>query len=67
MIIKKFQEILKQKNIDAYIVPTSDYHNSEYISDFFKSRAFLSNFTGSAGTLLITQNEAFLWTDGRIK
>ena len=65
MIIKKFQEILKQKNIDAYIVPTSDYHNSEYISDFFKSRAFLSNFTGSAGTLLITQNEAFLWTDGR--
>ena len=65
MILREFQEILKKKNIDAYIIPTSDYHNSEYISDFFKVRAYLSNFTGSAGTLLVTQKEAFLWTDGR--
>lgn len=65
MLIKQFQEILKQKNIDAYIVPTSDYHNSEYISDYFKTRAYLSNFTGSAGTLLVTKKDAYLWADGR--
>lgn len=61
----KFQELLKQHNIDCYIIPTSDYHQSEYVSDFFKSRAYLSNFTGSAGTLIITQTEAKIWVDGR--
>ncbi|MDE5868308.1 MAG: aminopeptidase P family protein [Anaeroplasmataceae bacterium] len=63
--IKKFQDLLNQKNIDAYIIPTSDYHNSEYVGDFFKGRAYLTNFTGSAGTLLITKDKAYLWTDGR--
>lgn len=63
--IKKLQKKLEQLEIDAYIVPTSDEHNSEYLSDYYKSRAFLSGFTGSAGTLLITQKKAFLWTDGR--
>ena len=51
--------------IDAYIIPTSDYHMSEYVSDFFKSRAYLSGFTGSAGTLVITKDKGYLWTDGR--
>lgn len=64
-IIIQFQELLKQKQIKAYIIPSSDFHNSEYISDFFKARAFLSGFTGSAGTLVVTQTEALLWTDGR--
>lgn len=63
--ITKFQEILKEKNITAYIIPTGDFHNSEYISEYFKTRQFLSNFTGSAGTLIITQKEALLWVDGR--
>ncbi len=63
--IKMLQSILTQKNIAAYIVPTSDYHSSEYISDYFKTRAFLSGFTGSSGTLLVTKDRALLWTDGR--
>ncbi len=64
-ILEKFQELMIKNNIDAYIVPTSDYHNSEYVSDYFKGRAYLSGFTGSAGTLLILKKAAYLWTDGR--
>lgn len=63
--LKKFQELLIKENIKAYIIPSSDYHGSEYLSEHFKSRAYLSNFTGSAGTLIVTQNSAYLWTDGR--
>ncbi len=63
--IKEFQNIMIKKGYDFYLVPTADYHNSEYISDYFKVRAFLSDFTGSAGTLLITQKNAYLWVDGR--
>lgn len=64
-IIKVLQEKLNEKEIKAYIVPTSDFHNSEYVSDYFKCRSFLSGFTGSAGTLVITQEKAYLWVDGR--
>lgn len=56
---------MKEKNIDVYYVPTADFHGSEYIDDYFKLRAYLSGFTGSAGTLFVTQNEAGLFTDGR--
>ena len=63
--LEKFQEQMTLRGYDAYIVPTSDFHNSEYISDYFKIRQFLSGFTGSAGTLLVTQDNAYLWTDGR--
>ena len=56
---------MENQGIDAYIVPTSDYHNSEYVSEYFKAREWLSGFTGSNGTLVITKNEANLWTDGR--
>ena len=56
---------MQDNNIDAYIIPTNDYHMSEYVSDFFKSRAFLSGFNGSAGTLVVTKEKAYLWTDGR--
>ncbi|MDE7162082.1 MAG: aminopeptidase P family protein [Anaeroplasmataceae bacterium] len=63
--IKMIQKKLTQLQIDAYIVPTSDDHNSEYISDYYKTRAFLTGFTGSAGTLLITPKKAYLWVDGR--
>ncbi len=63
--IKEFQKILIEKNIAAYIIPTADYHQSEYVSDYFKGRAYISGFTGSAGTLVVTQKQAFLWTDGR--
>ena len=63
--IKKLQQILTLNQIDAYIIPTADEHNSEYISAYYKIREYLTGFTGSAGTLIITQNKAFLWTDGR--
>lgn len=64
-LIETIQNKLKEQNIAAYLVLTSDYHQSEYISDFFKIRAYISGFTGSAGSLVITPNEARLWTDGR--
>ena len=63
--ITTFQKKMQDNNIDAYIIPTSDYHMSEYVSDFFKSRAYLSGFTGSAGTLVITKDKGYLWADGR--
>ena len=63
--IAKLKEILKQEGVDYYIVPTADFHNSEYVNAYFKVRAFLSGFTGSAGNLVISQKEAGLWTDGR--
>lgn len=56
---------MKKARVDAYIVPTADFHGSEYVGDFFKCRAYVSGFTGSAGTLVITENFAGLWTDGR--
>ena len=63
--IDEFQKLLISSDIDCYIVPTSDYHNSEYISDYFKGRQLLSGFTGSQGTLIVTKNKAYLWVDGR--
>lgn len=63
--IAELQELLKQAEIDYYIVPTADYHNSEYVNEYFKMRKFLSGFTGSAGTLVVSSKEAGLWTDGR--
>ncbi len=56
---------MAEENIDFYVVPTSDYHSSEYVGDFFRAREFLSGFTGSNGTLLVTADHAALWTDGR--
>ncbi|MEE1314428.1 MAG: aminopeptidase P family protein [Faecalimonas sp.] len=63
--IRKLQTLMKEKQIDAYLVPSADNHQSEYVGEHFKSRAFLTGFTGSAGTAVITQKEAGLWTDGR--
>ena len=57
--------LMKEKNIQAYIICTDDFHGSEYVGDYFKARAFMSGFTGSAGTLVVLPDEAGLWTDGR--
>lgn len=57
--------LMKQHKIDVYLVPTSDFHQSEYVGPYFTARKFMSGFTGSAGNLVVTQNEAGLWTDGR--
>ena len=51
--------------VDAYLIPTDDFHGSEYVGDHFKCRAYVSGFTGSAGTLIVLQDQAGLWTDGR--
>ena len=63
--LQALREQMKKKEIHAYIVPTDDFHSSEYVGDYFKVREFLSGFTGSAGTLVVLDNRAFLWTDGR--
>ena len=63
--ILELQRLIKEKSIEIYLVPTSDFHQSEYISGYFKEREYLSGFTGSAGTLIVTPEDAFLWTDGR--
>lgn len=63
--IAELRRLMKEAGIDYYIVPTADYHNSEYVNDYFKMREFLSGFTGSAGTLVVSGKEAGLWTDGR--
>ncbi|MCD7745780.1 MAG: aminopeptidase P family protein [Lachnospiraceae bacterium] len=56
---------MKEEGVDAYLVPTDDFHASEYVGDYFKCRKYITGFTGSAGTAVITQDMAGLWTDGR--
>ncbi len=56
---------MNKSGITVYIIPTSDYHGSEYIHDYFKCREYMSGFTGSAGTMIVTMKEAVLYTDGR--
>ncbi|MDU2155996.1 MULTISPECIES: aminopeptidase P family protein [Clostridium] len=63
--LEKLREAMEKENIDYYIIPSSDSHQSEYVAEHFKGREFISGFTGSAGVLLIGLKEAFLWTDGR--
>ena len=63
--LNNLRKLMALEHIDCYIVPTSDYHSSEYVGDYFRAREFLSGFTGSNGTLLVTSSHAALWTDGR--
>ncbi|MBQ9512223.1 MAG: aminopeptidase P family protein [Lachnospiraceae bacterium] len=62
---KKLRQAMKDNGVNATLFPTADYHDSEYVADYFKVRAYFSNFTGSNGTLFVTENESALWTDGR--
>lgn len=63
--IEKLREYMREYEVDAWLVTSADYHDSEYPGDYFKLRSYLSGFTGSAGTLVVTQEEAGVWTDGR--
>ena len=63
--IRRLRKEMSDKGIDAYIVPSSDPHMSEYVAAHWEGRKWLSGFTGSAGTLVITQDSCGLWTDGR--
>ena len=59
------RERMQEESVDAYLIMTDDFHGSEYVGDYFKSREYISGFTGSAGTLLVRKDCAGLWTDGR--
>lgn len=63
--LQALRSLMKERGIDFYMMPTSDFHNSEYVNDYFKVREYFCNFTGSNGTLLVWQEGAGLWTDGR--
>lgn len=63
--ISALRSLMEEKGYDVYLIPTDDNHQSEYVGEHFKARAFITGFTGSAGTAVITKTEAGLWTDGR--
>ena len=63
--LEALRACMKQEGIDAWLVPTDDFHGSEYVGEHFKCRAYLTGFTGSAGTALVLADSAYLWTDGR--
>ena len=63
--IEQLRKIMDERGIYAYIIPSSDFHQSEYVGEYFKSREFITGFTGSAGTAVITKDDGGLWTDGR--
>ncbi len=63
--LQNLREKMAERGVDAYLVPTADFHLSEYVDGYFKCRRFLTGFTGSAGTAVVTAGEARLWTDGR--
>ncbi|MDY6045090.1 MAG: aminopeptidase P family protein [Peptoniphilus sp.] len=63
--VEQLLSLMKERDIDVYIVPSEDFHQSEYVGEFFKARAYVSGFTGSAGTVVATADEVCLWTDGR--
>ena len=63
--LKALRAEMEKRGITVYVVPTADFHESEYVGDHFKARKFITGFTGSAGTAVITLDEAGLWTDGR--
>lgn len=64
-MLKDLRHLMKRHQIDAYLIPSSDPHQSEYVPDFWKRRQYLTGFTGSAGDALVTLNTAGLWTDSR--
>ena len=68
MIPQRLQALraeMKKRGIDIYVIPTADFHESEYVGEYFKARAYMTGFSGSAGTAVVTLTEAGLWTDGR--
>ncbi|MBE2170412.1 aminopeptidase P family protein [Acinetobacter oleivorans] len=63
--LEKLRELMRNQHVDALIVMSADPHMSEYLPDYWKARQWLSGFSGSVGTLVVTQNFAGLWADGR--
>ena len=63
--LNALRKLMQERNLSAYIIPTEDFHSSEYVGEYFKAREYMSGFTGSAGTLIVLSDKAALWTDGR--
>ena len=63
--LELLQGVMRENGVAICVVPTNDFHGSEYINEYFRSRQFISGFTGSAGTLVVCEDSAYLWTDGR--
>ena len=63
--IAALRKRMAERGMDAYLIPTADFHGSEYVDGYFKAREYMTGFTGSAGTAVITMDEAGVWTDGR--
>ncbi len=63
--LNALRKLMKAHNMQAYVVVSDDFHGSEYVGEYFKTREYLSGFTGSAGTLIVLESKAALWTDGR--
>lgn len=63
--VAALRKLMAEKQMDAYVVPTADFHQSEYVGEHFKARKFISGFSGSYGTAVITMDDGGLWTDGR--
>ena len=63
--VLELREKMKANGVDVYYVPSGDYHSSEYVNDFFKAREFMSGLTGESGELIVADEGAYLWTDGR--
>ncbi len=63
--LRRLREEMERHGVDLYVIPTSDFHGSEYVGEHFKTREYVTGFTGSAGTAVVLKEEAGLWTDGR--
>lgn len=63
--IGQLRQLMKEAGVNAYLIETEDFHGSEYVGEYFKEREYMSGFTGSAGSLVVTMDRAALWTDGR--
>ena len=63
--VERLRSWMKENGFSAFVFPSSDPHNSEYVADYWKSREWISGFSGSAGTAVVTLEHAALWTDSR--
>ena len=63
--IEELRTVMKSEGIDAFVFPSTDPHNGEYVPEHWKGREFISGFNGSAGTAVVTMDDAALWTDSR--
>ena len=63
--LRKLRQKMKEAGISVYVIPSSDCHESEYVCAHYRAREYITGFTGSAGTAVVTLTDAGLWTDGR--